>query len=248
MSNYAQSINYADIKPTQCNQVSDTCVQSLNQQFGTLTAIERIEKAAELLPGNLAMTSSFGIDSAVSLQLINQVIPGIRVILIDTGYLFQETYQYAETLQHTLKLNLHIHQSPVSAARFESLHGQLWLQGIDGLNQYNQLRKVQPLNQAMSVLNIMSWFSGVRRSQSSTRQQLPWIATKNQLYKVHPLLDWSDRDLYRHTKKHQLPQHPLYKKGYLTVGDTHSTQSIHEVKDLSELRFFGLKRECGIHE
>lgn len=231
-----------------CNQISDACVRSLNLQFETLTAIERVEKAADLLPDKLAMTSSFGIDSAVSLHLINQVIPGIPVILIDTGYLFQETYQYVESLKQSLKLNVHIHQSPVSAARFESQHGQLWLKGIESLNQYNQLRKVEPLNQALKKLKIKSWFSGVRRSQSNTRQKLPWITTKDQRYKIHPLLDWSDRDLYIYAKKYNLPQHPLFNKGYLTVGDTHSTRSIHEVSDLSELRFSGLKRECGIHE
>lgn len=204
--------------------------------------------AAQWLPENLAMTSSFGINSAVSLHLINQVIPGIPVILIDTGYLFPETYQYAALLQQQLSLNVHIHQSPVSAARFESQHGALWLKGIEGLDQYNQLRKVQPLNQAMSALNIGSWFSGVRRSQSSTREKLPWISCKNHRYKVHPLLDWSDRDLYQYTQKYQLTQHPLFEQGYMSIGDTHSTQSIHEVDDINQLRFFGLKRECGIHE
>jgi len=248
MTYYQQNHSCLDIKPSECNQTSDASVHSMNQKFKSLTAIKRIEKAAEYLPEKLAMTSSFGIDSAVSLHLINQVIPNIPVILIDTGYLFQETYQYVETLRKLLKLNIHIHQSPVSAARFESQLGQLWLKGVDGLNQYNQLRKVAPLNEAMSDLGIKSWFSGVRRSQSNTRQKLPWITTKNQRYKVHPLLDWSDRDFYIYTKENNLPQHPLYNKGYLTVGDTHSTKSIHEVNDLSELRFSGLKRECGIHE
>jgi phosphoadenosine phosphosulfate reductase len=248
MNNHSQKIQPININLAENNFIADNCVHGLNQEFETLTAIERIEKAAEVLPDNIAMTSSFGIDSAVSLHLINQVIPGIKVILIDTGYLFKETYQYAETLQQSLNLNLHIHQSSVSAARFESQYGQLWLNGIEGLDKYNQLRKVQPLNQAMSTLNIKSWFSGVRRTQSNTRQQLPWISCKNHRYKVHPLLDWSDRDIFLHAKQHQLPAHPLSNKGYLTVGDTHSTQSIHEVNDLSELRFSGLKRECGIHE
>ncbi len=240
--------NCLDIKPSARNQLTDTCVDILNQQFAALHTINRIEKAAEYLPENLAMTSSFGINSVVALHLINQVIPNIPVILIDTGYLFNETYQYIEQLQNKLKFNVHIHQSPVSAARFESQHGKLWKHGIDGLNQYNQLRKVEPLNRAMSNLKIKTWFSAVRRNQSSTRQKLPWIAIKSQKYKVHPFLDWTDRDLYVYAKKHELPQHPLHDKGYLSLGDTHSTRSIHEVNDISELRFFGLKRECGIHE
>jgi phosphoadenosine phosphosulfate reductase len=223
-------------------------VKSLNQQFGSITAKQRIDLASKELAGNLAMTSSFGIHAAVGLHLITQVMPDIPVILIDTGYLFKETYQYAEQLRAKLKLNLHIFQSEVSAARFESLHGQLWLDGIKGLNQYNQIRKVAPLEKALQTLNIDTWFSGIRRNQSTHRMGLPWIEQKNGRNKVHPMLDWTDRDLFYYLNEHQLPQHPLYEKGYLTVGDSHSTQSIHEVNQLDELRFFGLKRECGIHE
>ena len=108
------------------------------------------------------MTSSFGIDAAVCLHLVNQVIPGIPVILIDTGYLFKETYQYAEQLTERLNLNLQIRQSQISAARFESIYGELWLNDIAGINQYNQLRKVEPLEQALMDLSINSWFSGIR--------------------------------------------------------------------------------------
>ena len=224
------------------------CIDHMNRGFADLSAIERIEQVAAYLPENYAMTSSFGIDAAVSLHLINQVIPGIPVILIDTGYLFNETYQYVDQLTELLDLNLEVHQSPISTARFESQHGQLWLSGLTGIEQYNQLRKVQPLEHALSSLKVNSWFSGVRRSQSEHRQSLPWVTTKQERYKIHPILDWSDRDMYLYMKQHGLPQHPLYDQGYITVGDKHSTKSIHEVDQIEELRFFGLKRECGIHE
>lgn len=224
------------------------CITQMNQEFESLTATKRVERVAKMLPEKLAMTSSFGIDAAVSLHLINQVIPGIPIILIDTGYLFKETYQYAEVLRELLNLNLQIHQSDISAARFESQHGQLWLNGLSGINKYNQMRKVQPLEQALSHLSVNTWFSGVRRTQSKHRKQLPWIDIKNQRFKVHPILDWTDRDMYQYLKIHAIPQHPLFDRGYLSVGDTHSTKSIHEVNQSEELRFFGLKRECGIHE
>ncbi len=224
------------------------CIDHMNRGFGELSAIERIEQAAAYLPENFAMTSSFGIDAAVSLHLINQVIPGIPVVLIDTGYLFNETYQYADQLTALMDLNLTVHQSPVSAARFESQHGELWHSGLSGLEQYNLLRKIQPLEHALKSLEVNSWFSGIRRSQSDHRQNLPWVTTKQERYKIHPILDWGDRDLFLYMKQNGLPQHPLYDQGYLTVGDTHSTKSIHEVDDPEQLRFFGLKRECGIHE
>ena len=114
-------------------------IDDLNETFASLTATQRIESASSEFIGNFAMTSSFGIHAAVGLHLISKVIPDIPVILIDTGYLFKETYQYAEQLRAKLNLNLHIFQSDVSAARFESQHGQLWLNGIKGLKRHYKL-------------------------------------------------------------------------------------------------------------
>jgi phosphoadenosine phosphosulfate reductase len=227
---------------------TDELILRWNEQFGQLTALQRIEQVANELPGQTAMTSSFGIHAAVSLHLINQVIPGVPVIMVDTGYLFAETYRYAEQLKEQLNLNIKVVQSEVSSARFEALHGQLWSQGLEGLERYNLLRKVQPLEQALNEQQVGAWFSGVRRNQSQLRQNLPWVQCKDQRIKAHPILDWNDRDVYHYQQQHGLPQHPLWDQGYLTVGDTHSTRSIHEVESMEELRFMGLKRECGIHE
>jgi phosphoadenosine phosphosulfate reductase len=67
-------------------------------------------------------------------------------------------------------------------------------------------------------------------------------------FKVHPLFDWTDRDVGRYLKENGLPYHPLWEKGYLSIGDWHTTRSLAEVDSVEELRFFGLKRECGLHE
>ena len=67
-------------------------------------------------------------------------------------------------------------------------------------------------------------------------------------WKVHPIADWSDRDVYRYLKEHGLPYHPLWEQGYISVGDVHTTKPIHAVTHADETRFFGLKRECGLHD
>jgi len=236
------------IKNCTNNSLNLDWVQLMNQKFEHLSTVDRIELMAQHAPTQLVMTSSFGIHSAVFLHLVNQIIPGIPVIMIDTGYLFKETYQYAAQLEQQLKLKLYIVQSQVSAARFESLHGKLWQQGLEGIEQYNRWRKVEPLEQALDELSVNTWFSGVRRIQSELRKNMDWVTIKNQRLKIHPLLDWTDRNLFMYMQKHNLPQHPLWEQGYLSVGDTHTTQSIHEVESVQNLRFFGLKRECGIHE
>jgi phosphoadenosine phosphosulfate reductase len=221
---------------------------SINRAFEALTAERRVEQAVELLPGAYVLTSSFGAQSAVMLHLVNAVVPDIPVVLIDTGYLFPETYRFIDELTERLRLNLKVYRSDSSPAWQETRFGKLWNQGIDGIEQYNRINKREPLDRALRELHAETWFSGLRRVQATTRAHIEPIEFKRGHYKVHPLLDWTDRDVGRYLKSHQLPYHPLWEKGYPSIGDWHTTRSLAEAGSVEGLRFFGLKRECGLHE
>ena len=220
----------------------------INRGFVSLSAQQRIEQASELLPAPHVLTSSFGAQSAVMLHMMNTVIPQIPVILIDTGYLFRETYLFIDELTGRLNLNLKVFRSDASAAWQESRFGKLWDQGLTGIEKYNRLNKQEPLERAMSSLGAETWFAGLRRDQAATRAQIAPIERKRGRYKVHPLFDWTDRDVGRYLHAHRLPYHPLWEKGYPSIGDWHTTRSLAEVDRVEDLRFFGLKRECGLHE
>ena len=116
----------------------------------------------------------------------------------------------------------------------------------NGIEQYNRINKQEPLDRAMRDLGAETWFAGLRRVQAATRARIAPIEFKRGRYKVHPLFDWTDRDVGRYLAKHRLPYHPLWEKGYLSIGDWHTTRSLAEVDSMEELRFFGLKRECGL--
>ena len=223
-------------------------LQAINPAFESLSAEQRVEQALELLPGAHVLTSSFGAQAAVMLHLVNQVVPKTPVVLIDTGYLFPETYRFVDELTEKLDLNLKVFRSDASPAWQETRFGKLWDQGLAGIEQYNRINKQEPLDRALKELGAGTWFAGLRRVQASTRAQISPIEFKRGRYKVHPLFDWSDRDVGRYLAKHQLPYHPLWEKGYLSIGDWHTTRSLAEVDSMEELRFFGLKRECGLHE
>jgi len=169
------------------------------------------------------------------------------VILIDTGYLFPETYQFIEHLTQQLGLNIQRFASPQSVVEFEAQYGKLWEQGREGLDQYLELRKVEPMRRALKTLGINTWFAGLRRSQAASRAALNPLEVRDGRFKVHPIFDWSDRDVYLYLKANGLSYHPLWDKGYVSIGDWHSTKALHEVESAEELRFAGLKRECGIH-
>lgn len=228
--------------------VEEQNLDELNRRFETLSAQERVVSAMAMLPGHHVLTSSFGAQAAVSLHLLTQVQPDTPVILIDTGYLFPETYVFIEQMQARLQLNLHTYRSLKSPAWQEAQHGQRWLQGVEGIEAYNYENKVEPMQRALRELKVGTWFTGVRRSQADSRSQTPFIAHSGEYYKVAPLADWSDRDVFEYLNKHDLPYHPLWEKGYVSIGDVHTTRSLHEVESVEDTRFFGLKRECGLHD
>jgi phosphoadenosine phosphosulfate reductase len=233
---------------TASEPADEVALEKINEAFTAFSTERRVERAVELLPGAHVLTSSFGAQAAVMLHLVNRVIPNIPVVLIDTGYLFPETYRFIDDLVDRLLLNLRVFRSDASPAWQESRFGKLWDQGLDGIEQYNRINKQEPLDRALRELGAETWFAGLRRVQAETRAQIAPIEFKRGRYKVHPLFDWTDRDVARYLQTHRLPFHPLWEKGYLSIGDWHTTRSLAEVDSMEELRFFGLKRECGLHE
>lgn len=213
-----------------------------------MTAESRVECALRSLPGEHVLTSSFGAQSAVMLHLVTRQRPDIPVVLIDTGYLFPQTYEFIDTLTDRLKLNLHVYRPLTSPAWQEARHGKRWEQGVHGIEKYNVENKVEPMQRALRELNVGTWFSGLRRFQSAGRAETPFVETSGDRFKVHPIADWTDRDVYEYLQKHDLPYHPLWDEGYVSIGDVHTTRSLADVDSIEETRFFGLKRECGIHE
>jgi phosphoadenosine phosphosulfate reductase len=213
-----------------------------------MTAEERVALALKTLPGQHMVSSSFGAQSAVMLHLVTRQQPDIPVVLIDTGYLFPETYRFVDELTEKLALNLRVFGPSLSGAWQEARHGKRWEQGLHGLEAYNQDNKVAPMQRAIDELRVGTWFSGLRRSQSIERENTPFVENSGDRFKVYPIADWSDRDVYDYLKKHDLPYHPLWEKGYVSIGDVHTTKSLAEVDSVEETRFFGLKRECGLHE
>lgn len=222
---------------------------SMERKFSGLSADHLLRWAAEEFGDSLAMSTSFGIQSAVTLHLVTQVLPEVPVIWIDTGYLHEETYQYAATLTRQLGLNVKMFESKISPKQMENDLGKLWESDeIEDLNLYDQIRKVEPMNRALNELNVGGWISGLRADQTDFRKRLPPIKRTGSRYRVYPILEWNARDIYQYMLQHKLPQHPLFEKGYTTVGDFHSSRPL-SASDASErdTRFRGMKQECGLH-
>lgn len=227
---------------------SPRALAELNTWLGTLDAHERVAWALENHAGNHALSSSFGAQAAVSLHLVTQLKPDIPVILVDTGYLFPETYRFVDEMTQRLSLNLKVYRPQIGAAWMEARFGKLWEEGLDGLQRYNRLRKVEPMQRALRELGVRSWIAGVRRAQSASRTNLDFLELRDGRWKLHPLADWSDRDVWQYLQRHDLPYHPLWHEGYVSIGDIHTTRRWEPGMSEEDTRFFGLRRECGLHE
>jgi phosphoadenosine phosphosulfate reductase len=189
-----------------------------------------------------ALTTSFGIQSAVLLHLAQQIQPAIPVFWVDTGYLPPETYTYAENLTDLLKLNLKVVQPALSSARMEALMGKLWESDIA---EYHRLRKVEPLDQALQAGAVDCWASGVRASQTDHRASMAPLELVRGCWSLRPLLRWTNRDVYYYMQEHKLPAHPLFEQGFSSVGDWHSSGPDGGQGRAS--RFAGKQQECGLH-
>lgn len=230
-------------------QPPDLDLGTVNQEVNGFSPTQLVQWAADTFSDGLVLSTSFGIQSAVMLHLVTSVVPDIPVIWVDTGYLPRETYQFAEELSERLHLNLKVYQSPISPARMEALYGRLWAEeNLEALNRYDYIRKVEPMQRALKELGATAWLAGLRSEQTNHRQSLGWVARQGDIYKVHPILDWNSRDIYQYLTTHDLPYHPMFDQGYVTVGDWHSSRPLSaNDEDERDTRFRGLKQECGLH-
>ena len=141
-----------------------------------------------------------------------------------------------------------MYRPEISSTWQEVRYGKRWEHGVTGIADYNEENKVAPMRVALEELGVGTWFAGLRRQQSDSRAGVAYVESSGDRWKIHAIADWSDRDIHRYLARHELPYHPLWEQGYVSIGDVHSTRSLREVSDAAETRFFGLKRECGLHE
>ena len=222
-------------------------IDEVNETLEGAGPDEIVRWALKTCGRGLIMSSSFGAESALMLHLVTRDAPDVPVVFLDTGYLFPETYQFAEELTQKLKLNLKVYGPRMTPARQEALYGRLWNGSDEDLAKYQQMNKVEPMDRALRELGATAWLAGLRRDQTEFRSGLRVVEPQDGVFKIHPILGWSKKDIRDYMLAHDLPYHPLYHYGYRSIGDTHSTSPTTLDQDDRDGRHLGEKRECGIH-
>jgi len=210
-----------------------------------MDAVGVLRQAIELLPKDLAIVSSFGADSAVLLHVAAQVDRNLPVYFLDTGKHFRETLDYVETLRRLLGLAnvVFLTPDPKDLQRFDP-NGKLWETDPDSCCH---IRKTEPLDAVMDGFG--GWVTGRKRFQTRERGVLPHFElTSDGRVKVNPLAYFSDTDIEAYKRTHGLPEHPLFAKGYKSIGCAPCTTVVAAGEDPRSGRWRGLnKKECGIH-
>ena len=206
-----------------------------------LDAAGVIAFAVERYHPRLTVACSFQKEASVILDLALKAAPDIRVFTLDTHVLFPETYETWKNVEERYGIRVNVHSGP-SLGRQAALHGdKLWERDPDACCD---LRKVRPLKSALADAD--AWVVGMRREQSPLRANTAKIAwdAKNGLWKINPLADWSEGDVWSYILKHGLPYNQLHDQGYSTIGCTHCTKP-----DAGrDGRWSGTaKSECGLH-
>ncbi len=211
-----------------------------------LSARDRLAWAVDRWGDSLLFTSSFGPGSGALLHLWSEVARGLPVHFIDTGFLFDETLAYRDLLCARLELTVVTLRPAVPREAFTARHGlQIYRTDPDLCCAHN---KVEPLQAILPGRD--AWVSGLRRDQSTTRADTPiLLPTRDGPVKVHPLADWSRRDVYRYQQERSIPEHPLFDEGYVSVGCAPCTAPVGlEASDERAGRWAGhAKTECGLH-
>ena len=217
-------------------------------ELETMDPAKRVAWARQRFPTDALVTTSFGAQSAAFLHLAASHFPKIPVVFIDTGYHFPETLSFSRTLTERLGLNLKTYHPLLAPNEIEARYGRLWEQGPTGLETFHEIIRVEPLRRAFRDLQPKIWLAGLRRSGSEHRLKQEILSRQESRWKLLPILEWSDREVGAYLQRHTLPYHPLWAQGYVSIGDRVTTKRLDEVSDPSQLRHFGWKRECGLHD
>jgi len=228
-------------------------LESLGNSLLNLPLEDRLNLLASIYSKDvIAFSSSFGQeDQAITHAIASQKLP-IKIFTLDTGRQFQESYELMDLTKKKYQLdlityfpNLDKTEKLVREKGFNSFYSS-----VENRKECCFIRKMEPLARALSGVNI--WITGLRAEQSENRanmQIVEWDESRN-LIKVNPIIDWSFEKLNAYLIEHKIPQNPLHKKGFISIGCAPCTRAIGPDEHPRAGRWWweNSQKECGLHD
>ena len=220
-------------------------IKALSAQFETKPPQEIIQWVVDACAPDITVSTSFQTQSMPLLHMVTRIMPDIRVLFLDTGYHFWDTLIFRERIQHEWNLNV------VDAYR-DTRWDVFVKQNVRTLpvqdpNLCCYIHKVQPMQKALG--GSRAWITGIRRDQTPERAHAQILELEDDgLLKVNPLLNWTRDDIQAYRTEHSLPAHPLFERGFRSVGCAPCTMAVGTNDDDRAGRWPGRgKTECGLH-
>jgi phosphoadenosine phosphosulfate reductase len=202
--------------------------------------------AFEKFDNSVAISSAFGAEGMVLIDMASRIREDFRLFTIDTEFLFPETYTLMDRIEEKYGIEIEKVYSVLTPEEQERFHGPaLWSRDPD---LCCNLRKVEPLQRKLEDLS--AWITSIRRDQTSTRssaQRIEWDS-KFGLVKINPIVDWTSKQVWRYIHDQDVPYNVLHDQNFPSIGCTHCTRAVKPGEDERAGRWPGFtKTECGLH-
>ena len=230
-----------------------TITSDLHARVETYPAEEVLRFAFQHFGSRVAFASSFGAEDVVVIDLIARHAPEIRIFTLDTGRLHEETYDVMERIRSRYGLNIESYfPEAAETERLEREKGfYSFRDSLENRKECCGIRKVRPLNRALAGLD--AWITGLRREQAVTRTETAKLQADEAhpgLWKLNPLAEWTQEQVWAHIREHQVPYNALHDRGFPSIGCSPCTRAIQPGEDIRAGRWWWEnpeQKECGLH-
>ncbi|MES1197856.1 MAG: phosphoadenylyl-sulfate reductase [Chitinophagaceae bacterium] len=225
--------------------------KALIEKIESSSLVEAIDAVAKLFPGQVVFSTSLGQEDQVITDAISKNNLPVKIFTLDTGRMFNETYELIERTVARYKKPIHIYFPDANdVEKFVTEKGlNSFYESVENRKECCYIRKVKPLNRALQ--NAKVWITGVRAEQSDNRKNMPMIEWEEdrQLYKFNPLINWTYNDVLEYIKEHNVPYNYLHDKGFISIGCAPCTRAIEPGEDARAGRWWWetSQKECGLH-
>lgn len=227
-------------------------LNQLNTTLAKLTAAERLAHICSLFQEGIVFSTSLGQEDQVIHYLVTTQQLPVSIFTLDTGRLFQETYDILDKTLARYKYPVRVYFP--EKERVEALVTQKgpnsFYESVENRKECCFIRKVEPLNRALQGARV--WITGLRAEQSENRQQLSFAEwdESRQLWKLNPLLDWTYDQMIAFIQEKNIPYNSLHDKGFTSIGCAPCTRAIAPGEDIRAGRWWweASQKECGLHQ
>jgi len=228
-------------------------VYDIDRRLSDLSAHEIVSWATSELGDRVTLASSFGAEDVVLIDMLAKATDTPRVFFLDTGRLHQETYDVVDRIRNRYGIEIETYTPNTNAAQslLRTKGPNSFYESIDNRKECCHIRKVEPLSRALS--NVDAWITGLRRSQSVTRSELPIVDIDNShggVLKINPLANWPEEAVWSYIKTNDVPYNTLHDIGFPSIGCAPCTRAIEAGEDVRAGRWWWESpehKECGLH-